>query len=121
MDIEEFYAADERRRASEELELGREWHDAKGVRYELSWVADTGELYIMREPVMGVWEDPFGDVWQVPGMSTSDMTVAVLGVVPERSDLERALTGWEGAMPGADSITWLRDRLHEAGIRLRPV
>ena len=52
MDIEEFYEADERRRRSEEIELGTEWLDADGVRYELSWVADTGELYVMREPAV---------------------------------------------------------------------
>ena len=50
MDIEQFYEADERRRRSEELELGTEWHDATGARYEVSWVADTGELYVMFEP-----------------------------------------------------------------------
>ncbi len=52
MDIEEFYEADERRRRSEEVEIGTEWHDADGARYELSWVADTGELYVMREPTV---------------------------------------------------------------------
>ena len=50
MNIEEFYEADERRRRSEEIELGTEWHDRDGVRHEVSWVADTGELYVMREP-----------------------------------------------------------------------
>ena len=51
MNIEDFYAQDERRRASSEIEFGRDWRDVGGTRYELSWVADTGELYLMREPV----------------------------------------------------------------------
>ena len=44
MNIEEFYEADERRRRSEEIEVGTEWLDRDGVRHEVSWVADTGEL-----------------------------------------------------------------------------
>ncbi len=64
MDIEEFYEADERRRRSEEVEIGTDWHDADGARYELSWVADTGELYVMREPNAPMSVDPFGDVYE---------------------------------------------------------
>ena len=47
MDIEEFYDGDPRRRSSEETEFGRDWSDGTGVRSELSWVADTGELYVI--------------------------------------------------------------------------
>ena len=61
MDIEEFYDADPRRRESEEIEFGREWSDASGMRTELSWVAATGELYTMAEPAGSVEMDPFGD------------------------------------------------------------
>ena len=43
MDIDEFYEADPRRRASAELELGTEWMDRDGVRHELNYVEDTGE------------------------------------------------------------------------------
>ena len=62
VDIEEFYDADERRRRSAELELGRDWKDDHGVRYELNWVEDTGELYVMREPVPHDVADPFGGI-----------------------------------------------------------
>ena len=37
MDIEEFYAADERRRKSAELEFGRDWNDENG-RCGVSWI-----------------------------------------------------------------------------------
>ena len=60
MDIEEFYDGDPRRRPSAEIELGTEWRDAHGIRYELTWVEDTGELYVMREPSPHIVEDPFG-------------------------------------------------------------
>ncbi len=58
MDIEEFYDADPRRRESDEIEFGREWKDANGMRTELSWVAATGELYAMAEPAGSVEMDP---------------------------------------------------------------
>jgi hypothetical protein len=120
MDIEEFYEADERRRRSEEIELGTEWHDAAGVRYELSWVADTGELYVMREPAGKIAEDPFGDVFA--GATPVDaLTVAVVGWVPDRGRVEEVLAGWEDAMGGPDSVTWLASRLQEADVpRARP-
>ena len=58
MDIDEFYEADPRRRASAELELGTEWLDKDGVRHELNYVEDTGELYVLREPSPHVTRGP---------------------------------------------------------------
>lgn len=121
MDIEEFYDADPRRRDSSELELGQDWHDAHGVRYELSWVEATGELYVMREPVPKGWATPFGGI-HVRGAHSTDeeeiegMTVSVVGIVSSRAQLESTLQGWEDAMPEADSINWLVDRLQGAGV-----
>lgn len=116
MDIEEFYNSDERRRASSELELGRDWHDSAGTRYELSWVEDTGELYAMREPSgPGGYVDPFGD-WFSGHLSTSAVTVRILAHVPERAELERVLAGWQEAMPGRDSTAWVVERLRAADI-----
>ncbi len=121
MDIEEFYDADERRRRSAELELGRDWHDRSGVRYELSWVEDTGELYVMREPVPTETLDPFGGI-HVAGSHGVDeaevqgMSVAVVGSVQRREDLERAVVGWQEAMAEPDSVAWLVARLRAHGI-----
>ncbi|HET9733140.1 MAG TPA: hypothetical protein VFP54_10735 [Acidimicrobiales bacterium] len=117
MDIEGFYAADERRRSSEEVELGREWRDEGGHRYELSWVADTGELYAMLEPSGGEWVDPFGDMWPVGSVRTGELSVAVLGVVADRATLERLLDGWQEAMGRPDGIRWVAERLSAAGVR----
>jgi hypothetical protein len=111
MDIEEFYDADERRRRSEEVELGTEWHDADGARYEVSWVQDTGELYVMREPSVPMSVDPFGDLWG-PGVHTDAVTVAVVGWIPDRARLDQTLDGWQAAMGQADSVSWLAGRLH---------
>jgi hypothetical protein len=120
MDIEEFYDADERRRRSEEIELGTDWHDAQGVRYELSWVADTGELYVMREPAGRVVEDGFGDVFST-SVPVDSVTVAVVGWIPERDRMEQVLDGWEDTMPVGDSVSWLAERLRQAGVPKGPV
>jgi hypothetical protein len=119
MDIEEFYGADERRRRSEEIELGTEWHDAQGVRYELSWVADTGELYVMREPTGRIVEDPFGDVFS-GSLPVDSLTVAVVGWIPDRDRLEHVTAGWEQAMGGTDSVSWLAARLRDEAVPQAP-
>ncbi|MGH9083387.1 MAG: hypothetical protein ACRDY3_04765 [Acidimicrobiales bacterium] len=125
MDIEEFYDADPRRRESAEIEMGRDWRDAHGVRYELSWVEDTGELYVMREPVPKEWADPFGGV-HVSGSQRVDereaeaMTVVVLGTLGTRPELESALDGWEQQMNSPDGVRWLAERLRQRGIGPRP-
>lgn len=118
MNIDEFYAADSRRRESQEVELGTEWRDAQGVRYELSWVEDTSELYVMREPPPPVWEDPFGDMYVETGdrAPVSGMTVVVIAQIHTRQQLEQILNGWEEAMVGADSVAWLIERLRTAGV-----
>jgi len=121
VDIEEFYAIDERRRASAEVELGTDWRDSFGVRYELSWVQDTGELYVLREPVGHQWIDPFGGI-HVAGTHEADetevegMTVSVVGTVPDQVTLEGILDGWQEAMASPDSVAWLVDRLRGRGV-----
>lgn len=115
-DIEAFYAADERRRASAEVELGQDWHDAKGVRYELSWIEDTGELYVMAEAAPAGFVDPFGDLfdpsWSVP---TSSLVVRILGKLDSRAAVEQLLDGWEQAMGQPNSTQWIAERLRTAG------
>jgi len=113
MDIEEFYDADPRRRESEETEFGREWSDANGLRTELSWVTDTGELYAMAEPAGSVEMDPFGDT-RVDDIPTELVTVEILATITERAEVDRILTGWEDAMNGANSLEWVRQRLRDA-------
>jgi hypothetical protein len=119
MNIEEFYEADERRRRSEEIELGTEWHDLDGVRHEVSWVADTGELYVMREPAARISEDPFGDAFQ-GSLSIDAVTVAVVGWIPTRDRMEEVLAGWQDAMAGTESLSWLATRLGDQAVPKAP-
>src|SRR5262245_60240643 len=103
MDIEEFYDADERRRASEEIQFGDEWTDAEGGRSEVLWVADTGEVYAMFEPIEPMVSDAVGDVL-VQHMPTSAVTVEIIGHIATRDDIEARLSGWEDVMPERGSI-----------------
>jgi hypothetical protein len=111
MDIEQFYSADERRRQSGEVELGTNWFDAKGSRYELSWVEDTGELYVMLElvPEVDTWT-PFGDseVEQIP---VDRVLVLIIGYIATLEAVERVLAGWPEEMAKPDGISWVAERL----------
>jgi hypothetical protein len=116
MNIEEFYSADERRRQSAEIELGTNWFDVKGNRYELSWVEDTGELYTMTEfvPEVDTWT-PFGDI-EVESMPVDRVVVSVVGYFPDHASLEQVLGGWEAHMAQSDGITWVADQLRQHGV-----
>ncbi|MGO9027500.1 MAG: hypothetical protein ACLQOZ_02570 [Acidimicrobiales bacterium] len=111
MDIEEFYSADERRRQSAEIELGTNWYDAKGNRYELSWVEDTGELYTMTEfvPEVDTWT-PFGDI-EVESMPLDRVVVSVIGYFPDHPSLEKVLGEWQDHMAEPDGIAWVAGQL----------
>ena len=110
MDIEEFYDADPRRRASEELQFGQDWRDAHGRRYELNWVEETGELYVMQDELPPVWYDPFGDFVVMPA-DPKDLGVRVLKHVRGRDAVLQLLDGWKDAMEGEDGVAWLIQRL----------
>ncbi len=121
VDIEEFYDADERRRASAEIEFGRDWRDQSGVRYELNWVEDTGELYVLREPVPHEWLDPFGGIHaqgthEVDSQEVEGMTVSVVGTVDSKAGIEEILDGWVQVVEKPDSVAWLVDRLRQRGV-----
>ncbi len=116
MDIEEFYSADERRRQSAEFEFGTDWFDAKGNRYELSWVQDTGELYAMLElvPEADSWT-PFGDI-EVENIPVDRVVVTVVAHIGARADVESILEGWADQMVKPDSIAWVAERLRAHGV-----
>jgi hypothetical protein len=115
MDIEQFYSADERRRQSAEVELGTNWFDAKGNRYELSWVEDTGELYVMLEVLaeQTTWT-PFGDI-EVGSLPVDRVLVHVICTIPTLAEVERMLSGWPDQMAKPDGISWVAERLRSSG------
>ena len=121
MDIEEFYDGDARRRPSAEIELGTEWHDAHGTRYEVNWVEDTGELYVIREPVPHMVGDPFvGIHTSIRHSEETKMTVHVAGQIATHDELEKVLAGWAEAMRADGGAEWLAERLRSAGVAVGP-
>jgi hypothetical protein len=54
VDIEEFYETDPRRRSGEDRQFGLGWTDAADEHslWDLYWNSGTGELYLMRKPVV---------------------------------------------------------------------
>lgn len=114
MNIEQFYAQDERRRISGEVELGRTWTDEGGASFALSFVEDTGELYLMSEPATSTFEDPLGD-YIVNPLSVEPL-VEVLGAAEDLDAVHVALDGWQDAIGEPASLRWLRARLASAGI-----
>jgi hypothetical protein len=116
MNIEEFYAQDERRRSSIEIELGREWRDANNIRHELSWIEETGELYVMQEPVPQFYEGPLGG-YIVDSEDVNGLQVVVLCTVSSHERLNEALSGWEEAMGAPEGVEWLISKLSAAGLR----
>ena len=116
MDIEEFYSADERRRQSAEVELGTNWFDGKGSRYELSWVEDTGELYTMLELIPEADSfTPFGDI-EIEKIPVDRVLVMVIGYIPTLNDVELVLSGWPAKMSEPDGISWVAERLRSNGV-----
>ena len=98
MDIDEFYDQNPSRRASEEVEFGREWSE-NDMQFEVSWIADTGEVYAMAEP------------FSRHEIAAESVTVEILGVIGEREVVDAVLAGWRDEMEKADSLAWVRARV----------
>jgi len=113
MDIEDFYAQNEDRRVSAEFEFGSEWTDRNGNVYELSWVENTGELYLMLGPDAKITIEPlFGDAVGYEE-STEDLQVKVIATIPTIDAVENLLVGWSDAMVNVGSISWLAERVQQ--------
>ena len=112
MNIREFYEADPRRRASEEIQFGDGWTDENDgtATYRLSWVADTGEVYSVREPQHGGILARFLEQLGVDQVEVDELTVEILAR-GDRYDIEAALAGWPAVMPERNSLRWARRQL----------
>lgn len=113
MNIEEFYDADDRRRSSAEVQFGQDWYDGDGHRYELNWIEDTGEIYVMHDEPAPMWFDQLGDFVSFDP-KPDDLGVRVLKIVHGREIVQGLLDGWADAMAAPDSVQWLVDRLQTA-------
>lgn len=96
--VRAFYEADPRRAGSEERDFGLRWRSATGATYRAAWIAETGELYVVRH-----------------SGSDEEAQVTVLARVGSQV-LDRALSGWrrivDSNLPG--SYEWLVERSRDA-------
>ncbi|MCP4436117.1 MAG: hypothetical protein GY812_11590 [Actinomycetia bacterium] len=110
MDIEHFYDGNPKRRSSREYSFGQDWTDSGGTRWELNWVEDTGEVYVMREAGEPLVMDPLGDT-AVPEISADQVTVEILGTIQGLEAVETAFSGWSDAQSPKGSLDWVRSRV----------
>ena len=96
-----FHAADPRRRVSAEVDLGATWRvEGSNDAWRLSWIRDTGELYLCR----------------ADGHDGSCTDVSVVAVIARESDLDAMLEGWREHRTSPDGLSWLSGRLHPLAV-----
>ena len=127
MDIDQFYDADPRRRESDELTYGLNWASSQDSRHlwDLFWVRDTGELYLMSKPAPPRWlpllagdrhprhnRTKTGEAPAAPaGDEDQDLGVEIIAEVDSEERLDEILSGWESAVKTRDGIDWVRERV----------
>jgi hypothetical protein len=95
----EFTSADRRRRTSPEVDLGATWRAAgSNDAWRVTWLRDTGELYVCR----------------ADGYDGSCTDVAVVAVVPREDELDALLDGWRERRDDPDGLAWLDARLQRS-------
>ena len=90
-----FFAEDERRGRSDQLDLGATWRWAgSNDAWRLTWVRQTGELYLCR----------------ADGHDGSCTDVSVLAVLPHERDVDALLDGWREHRTAPDGLSWVLRR-----------
>ena len=96
-----FWADDERRRRSDQLDLGATWRWAgSNDAWRLAWVRDTGELYLCR----------------ADGHDGSCTDVSVLAVLPAEPDVDALLAGWRDHRTEPDGLSWVLRRTAQLAV-----
>ncbi len=109
--LEAYYAADERRRNSEETDYGVHWRlDSWEYRWGVSYVRNNGEIYAVHQ---GATIGPVFILGHVPpdpvgGRGRCSLFYRTLDDIP---------IGWPGHCSRQDGLVWLRERLASAGAR----
>jgi hypothetical protein len=91
--LSRFYADDERRHGSPELDLGLRWR-GEDATYRAAWVRATGEVYLFEH--------------LRPGGEGG--TVHVLGRRFDAAGVHQAFAGWRDVCGEPGSLTWLLER-----------
>ena len=96
-----FVAEDARRRTSDQLDLGATWRfGGSNDAWRLSWLRDTGELYICR----------------ADGYDGCCTDVHVVTVVTRESDLDLLLEGWQDRRTDPDGLAWVVGRVRPLAV-----
>ncbi|MEX2291696.1 MAG: hypothetical protein WD794_15395 [Mycobacteriales bacterium] len=91
-----FIADDPRRGTSDQLDLAATWRrSGSNDAWRLSWLRDTGELYLCR----------------ADGYDGTCTDVQVLAVVRRESDVDVMLEGWRERRTDPDGLSWVLGRL----------
>ena len=98
--LELFYAGDERRVRSVEVDFGVWWRSSLGEwpTWRISWVEDTGELIAVKLEV--------GPMQPRQGGPVHVLATALV----ELEDAQELLDGWEDVCGGSGSLDWARER-----------
>jgi hypothetical protein len=92
--LDSFYAADRRRWASRERDVGLVWRGKGSATYRAAWVQETGEIYLFRH----------GHALDGGG------TVQVLARCFGLGELHAALSGYAEVCGRRDSLAWFLER-----------
>lgn len=111
---------------SERRIYGESWRskEDRNAAYELSWIADTNETCLVRQPLdeLGVEDAGFDfasqmilAVWSFLRFRRRSRIVypgvAVVATRFDQRQLDERLRGWQQAIRGRDSVSWLLDHL----------
>jgi hypothetical protein len=91
--LSRFYAADELRHGSSEVDLGLRWRSS-GATFRAAWVQATGEVYLFEHIRPG----------------GGGGTVHVLGRRFDAGSLLAAFCGWRDVCGRPESLSWLLER-----------
>jgi hypothetical protein len=95
MDESAFLAADVRRRRSDGVTFGSTWRAGSIDTWSLTWLRETGELYVVRNDSL---------------VGAASLLV-VLTVVATEREVDVLLEGWRDAADREDGLAWLYSRL----------
>ena len=104
--IETFYALDERRRRSRELDYGVWWR-WQGSTFRVTLVEATGELIAVQLSAPTVRSLPFG----LALVGGEPLRVLVLAIVDGEELAEQLLDGWAEICGRPDSLGWIAERV----------
>lgn len=103
--VEAFYRADERRRRSRELDFGVWWYDTiDRVPWRVSWVAATGDVYIVRLGPARIVQGPAG--LAILGGDENGPVIRI-AVIEIEAELERRLHGWPEHCGHPGGLAWV--------------